>query len=72
LEFWGQPVPTQLVADIEGLLHRMESKDSIASELGEMLTGQEIKAIKKRLQVVLDDPVLPKLDPYHNVPWPWM
>lgn len=72
LEFWGKPIPEHLVADIEGLLHRLESNDSIASELGEMLTGQEIKAIKQRLQVVLDDPVLPQLDPYHNVPWPWM
>ncbi len=72
LEFWGRPIPEHLVADIEDLLHRLESKEGVIPRLCDMLTSQEMTAIKRRLQVVLDEPVLPQLDPYRNVPWPWV
>ena len=72
LEFWGQPIPQPLLADIEGLLARLESSDGLTDRLAEMLTTQEIEALMTRLQSTLKDPVLPPLDPYRNVPWPWV
>ena len=72
LEFWGQPIPQPLLADIEALLAMLESSDGLADRLAEMLTPQETEALMTRLHSTLKDPVLPPLDPYRNVPWPWV
>ena len=72
LEFWGQPIPDPLLADLELLSARLESADGLTARLAEMLAPGEIAALMKRLQIMLKDPVLPALDPYHNVPWPWV
>ena len=72
LEFWGEPIPEPLLAEFEALRARLEPEDSLAVELGEVLTGQEIDALRVRLGFILDDRVLPQLDPYRNVPWPWV
>ena len=72
LEFWGQPIPEQVLSDLESLRSRLESRDGLSVQLAEMLAPQEVQALKGRLQAVLEDPVLPTLDPYRNVPWPWV
>ena len=72
LEFWGQPIPESLLADIDALLARLSSSDGLAKQLTELLEPDEIKALTARLQFVLNNPVLPSLDPYHDVPWPWL
>ena len=72
VEFWGRPIPNHLVADLEALLARLESADGLTDRLAEMLASQEIEAVMKRLQAMIKDPVLPALDPYRNVPWPWV
>ena len=72
LEFWGQPIPKPLLADLETLLARLESSDGLADSLADMLAAQEIAALTKRAEIMLKEPVLPTLDPYQNVPWPWV
>ena len=72
LEFWGQPIPEPLLGELEALLVRLEFGHSLVDALGEVLTRQEIDALRGRLNLILSDPVLPKLDPYRNVPWPWV
>ena len=72
LDFWGRPIPKPLLADLESLLVRLESADGLSDRLAEMLTHRETEALVKRLQAMLEDPVLPKLDPYRNVPWHWV
>ena len=72
LEFWGQPIPEQVLGDLESLRSRLESRDGLSVQLAEMLAPQEVQALKGRLQAVLEDPVLLTLDPYRNVPWPWV
>ena len=72
LEFWGTPIPQHLLADIEALLGRLESLDETTRQLADMMSPQEIEALRDRLQATLRDPVLPALDPYRNVPWPFV
>jgi uncharacterized repeat protein (TIGR03843 family) len=72
LEFWGQPIPQHLLADLESFLKRAESVATILPELADALAPGEIQALIERLQRMLDNPVLPTLDPYRDVPWPWV
>ena len=72
LEFWGQPIPEGLLADIESLLARLGSSDGLTKQLNEVLSPDEIKALIARLRLALSSQVLPLLDPYRDVPWPWV
>ena len=72
VEFWGRPIPDHLVTDLKALLARLESADGLTDRLAEMLASQEVEALIKRLQAMIKDPALPSLDPYRNVPWPWV
>ena len=38
--------------------------------LAELLTGHEVDRLVKRLDVILESPMVPQLDPRRNVPWP--
>lgn len=72
LEYWGQPIEDGLVADMRRLLSTLDSGEGCIPQLRETLSDQEIDALKTRLQLALQDPVLPQLDSYRNVPWPWV
>jgi len=72
LEFWGEPIPEPLLGELGALLDRLESGHSLVDALGGVLAQQEIDALRGRLDFILSDPVLPKLDPYRDVPWPWV
>ena len=72
LEFWGQPIPKHLIADLESLLTRGGSADTFLPELADVLAPKEVQALLGRLRTMLSNPVLPALDPYQNVPWPWV
>ena len=72
LEFWGQPIPRKLLRDLDALLTRLESDDGLSDNLAEALSAREIEALVQRLHAMLEDPVLPTLDPYRDVPWPWV
>ena len=72
LEFWGEAIPEDLVGDIASLLDRLETAGGLRDDLAGYLDPSEIGALKKRLHALIDSPVLPKLDPYQNVPWPWV
>ena len=72
LEFWDEAIPEDLVGDIGSLLDRLETVGGLRDDLAEYLAPPEMGALKKRLHTLIDSPVLPKLDPYRNVPWPWV
>ena len=72
MEFWGREVPTELVADL-GRLHRKVSTGSDdTAEIRKTLSGPELKALIKRLRFMLSNPVIPKLDPNYNIPYPFV
>ena len=72
LEFWGRPIPHPLTADLEALRTKLESPDESAKRLAEMLNPREMEALTNRLQLMVEQRKLPALDPYRNVPWPWV
>lgn len=70
LEFWGASIPRPLLDDLEALAGRLESGTGLATGLGELLSDQEMSALRRRLDSILKDPIIPRLDPRRNVPWP--
>ena len=72
LEFWGKPMPDSLIEDIEALGRNLEKPGDVAERLTEMLSPEEVGALIGRVGFLLEQKSLPALDPYYNVPWPWV
>ncbi len=72
LEFWGKPMPDNLVEDIEALGRNLEKPGEVADRLTGMLSPEEVGALTSRVGFLLEEKSLPALDPYYNVPWPWV
>ena len=70
LEFWGKPIPEELMADQKGLRDQLDGRGGDDGKLGEWLAPQEMEALDRRIEFMLEKCALPALDPYHNVPWP--
>jgi uncharacterized repeat protein (TIGR03843 family) len=70
LEFWGEPIPQPLVDDLVSLAGRIESRDGHTERLWEMFSEREMSALLERIEFLADAPVIPKLDPRRDVPWP--
>ena len=70
VEFWGARIPEPLVDDLRQLALELKPETGLAAGLAELLTDQEMGALRMRLETMLTDPVIPKLDPHRNVPWP--
>ena len=58
---------------MEKLLAALKSPtESLPYVLGELIDTREMHALMQRLEIVIDQGKLPVLDPYRNVPWPWV
>ncbi len=72
MEFWGSPIPDEVVADLGRLHRKLDEESSDVSALRDCLHKQEVKALKKRVRFILKDPTIPNLDPNYNIPWPFV
>ena len=73
VEFWGKPIPDALVGDLQALLDALESPShKLPRLLADLIAPQELDALTRRLEIILQRRRLPMLDPYRNVPWPWV
>jgi hypothetical protein len=70
LDFWGTEIPRDLVSDLDGLAGRLGAKGDLGDALAELLDEKEIAMLLRRLDGILGAPVIPRLSPRHNVPWP--
>ena len=70
LEFWGSAVAGPLLEEMEALPGRLDSTSGESAELAELVSPQEMDALRQRVEAVLEHRVIPKLDPRLNVPWP--
>ena len=70
LEFWGAPLQEELLPHLSTLAERLASSDGLRDELRELLSDEEVDALLHRTEVVLENPIFPRLDPRRNVPWP--
>lgn len=69
-ELWDQPFPSFLLESLKSLLMNLLSRSECTLKLEALLSQQEIDALIGRCQSLLKKPVLPKLDPFTNTPWP--
>ena len=70
LEFWGEPIPPEIVADLEAFAERLKADEELTRGLADLLTRDEVDRLAQRLDSILEDPTVPHLDPRRNVPWP--
>ena len=72
LEYCGKGISSSLISDLKVLADRMESSSEIRSDLESQTSIKEIDSLKTRLDIMISDPVIPMLDPYRDVPWPFI
>ena len=72
LELWDRPISERLLSDLETLLARLEAPDAEATEFADLIQDRELKALNSRIRAMLQEAVLPPLDPHHDVPWPFV
>jgi hypothetical protein len=72
LEFWGRPIPEPVLADLKALGRSLNTQSGVCERLYELISPVEMDALNRRVDALLQNPILPKLDPYSNVPWPWV
>jgi uncharacterized repeat protein (TIGR03843 family) len=70
LEFWGEPIPSDIVADLKSFADRLNTDEGLVRSLTDQLTRDEVDRLVQRLDTILEDPTVPVLDPRRNVPWP--
>ena len=70
LEFSGRVVSKPLVQSLIDLSEQFHSEAGIVSDLASLLGADELDALRSRLNRLIDEPILPILDPRENVPWP--
>ena len=69
LEYCDNIIEDDLVYDLRNLRQKLESKRVIRL-LTPLISGEEIGSLKTRLNYIINNPKLPMLNPYKNVPWP--
>lgn len=69
-DFAGQPLPSNLLRDLHALRLRLEPPDPLVVQLAELLLPEEMRALRRRVDVLLETRVFPKPGPGPNVPWP--
>lgn len=73
LEYWGKPIPDPLLEDLKVLMGRLRSSsDSLTTQLTKLVDTHEIHALMERVDALIKEPTLPVMDPYRDVPWPWV
>ena len=70
LEFWGEPIPTEIVFELKEFADRLSSDQELAKCLAAHLTADEMDRLAQRLDGILENPTVPQLDPRRNIPWP--
>ena len=69
-DFATEPVPEELLADVERLLASLERPDEVEAALCQVLNGAEVEALKGRLRHILASKVFAVPGPHRSVPWP--
>jgi uncharacterized repeat protein (TIGR03843 family) len=69
-DFSEEAIPTDLVRDLESLAGRFNGGSAISAALGELLTDDELGALRARLDQLLERRRFPKPGMRRSVPWP--
>lgn len=69
-DFSGQPVPPELIRQLEALCER-PLEDEVRAELGAWISRRELDTFYRRVEQMALTAVFPELDSYRNIPWGW-
>lgn len=69
-DFVGDPVPADLLTDVERLQRTLDRNDDRIAELDAMLDKGERKALRQRVERLLRLRCFPDPPPWRPVPWP--
>lgn len=69
-DFVGQPFPPEVAAALCTLKTRMEKQDTIGQVLEALLSQNEMRALRRRLNNLINAGVYPAPGPGPNIPWP--
>lgn len=71
-DFAGQAVPEDIQADLESLFRQLDNyKSALVTALSELISSEEIQALKERLSMILTERVYTStFGSYRRVPWP--
>mgnify|MGYP001435391439 CR=1 FL=1 len=69
-DFVGEPLPADVVEALCALRERLDENGDIARALGQLLEKSEVRALRRRLDQLVDTGVFPAPGPGPNVPWP--
>lgn len=69
-DFVGEPLPPDVVAALCRFRTSLDSNDSVAQMLAELLEKAEYRALRRRLNQLIESGTFPQPGPGPNVPWP--
>jgi hypothetical protein len=70
-DFAGRPITPSLMSDLADFCDALEDEtSSLRQSIQPLLTGAEVRALRRRLQVLLEDGQLPLPGNGPNYPWP--
>lgn len=69
-DYIGEPLPAQLVSDVERLLRSLQQAAPDTAELSDLLNKKERRALTARVEQALLAGVFPDTPPWRPVPWP--
>ena len=71
-DFVGEPIADHLMEQMAAFLAKLRSEEGVAQELSELLFPEEVEALDRRIEGLLESGRYPAADPYRrNIPWPW-
>jgi hypothetical protein len=71
-DFSGQTVPKKLLADVKVLRQKLKQGKQLSESLHRLLEAAEVKALKSRLNKIIEKPVFTYPESRRSVPWSWM
>ncbi|MFC1935278.1 SCO1664 family protein [Chloroflexota bacterium] len=71
-DFAGDPVPQWILKDLDSLLERFEESGGLRERLVSVLRLEEVAALRRRVETLLQHPVFPLPGLRRAVPWPWI
>jgi uncharacterized repeat protein (TIGR03843 family) len=69
-DFVDEPVPSNLIADLQELQGALAQGSSLGQALSHLLSEEELAAFHRRLRWLIESGRFPKPGPGHAVPWP--
>ncbi len=69
-DFASEPIPEDILADLRAFQARLAQRDPVTRALEQLLSPDEMRALRQRLDGLLRSGKFPEPGPYRHYPWP--